>query len=683
MRRGSLQTKLLLPMVLGGITAVICCLGFMFYLKDKNTELMGLNTAQALEGQVATLRKFYTSEVVSRAQNAGMKVNHDFTEKPNTLPLPATMVKFLGEQIAKDYPGTSIRLYSRYPFPNSSVQAQYDEFENQALATLEKNSSTPFYRLEQVNGRLSIRYAAADIMLQPCVNCHNTHPESPKRDWKVGDLRGVVEVIVPVDKAETTLFSSTLQLAGLVGACFIVILGVVFLLLRQSVIKPIYALADAAQKIEKGDLDAGPKVSNDSKEINFLTSGIRGVIGYLREMTEITESIALGHLAVRIEPKSEVDRVGKSLSKMTRSLYSTITEVRASSKQVKTITVNLSNSGKQLENDSETVAADVQNIASTMEELSINVRAIANNMESQASSVMETSVAINQMMAQLRQVASDAQALIGIVETARSIVNDGGQSVEQASNGMREIDLSIEVSVKMIRELGERATSIDQIIKVINTISDQTNLLALNAAIEAARAGSHGLGFGVVAEEVRKLSDRTAQSAGEITDLIKGVQNGVQQATKQMECSTSLVKTGLNQSIRTVGALSQIRDIVSSVARTAEDIEIVMAAQLIGNEEVAKAMQTLSTITAEIEAASQEQASSINDIVKSVGRVRDISERNASLSERLSFASQAMLSQAEHLTDSIARFQLTGDNLDVPSQSAVPAGIAVQNKPLR
>src|SRR5438270_12298024 len=113
---------------------------------------------------------------------------------------------------------------------------------------------------------------------------------------------------------------------------------------------------------------------------------------------------------------------------------------------------------------------------------------------------------------------------------------------------MREINTSITTTADTIQELGERASAIGRIVEVINTISDQTNLLALNAAIEAARAGEHGLGFGVVAEEVRKLSERTAQSAEEITKVVNDVQNCATQASKQMKFSTELVREGLAQS---------------------------------------------------------------------------------------------------------------------------------------
>src|SRR5438105_3132289 len=113
MKIRSIQTKLLLAGALSGAAVVVICVAFMLYMKEQNTQLVGLNTAQAITNQIGTLRVFYADEVVSRAKQAGMKADYNFAQTDNTLPLPATMVKVLGDQIARNYPGTVVRLYSR------------------------------------------------------------------------------------------------------------------------------------------------------------------------------------------------------------------------------------------------------------------------------------------------------------------------------------------------------------------------------------------------------------------------------------------------------------------------------------------------------------------------------------------------------------------------------------------
>jgi hypothetical protein len=177
-------------------------LAVVSHSRSRSVEQAGMATGRAVANQVVTLRNFYTGEIAPRAKKAGMQLGYDYTRKEGVLPLPATLVKALGESVAKEYPGTDVRLLSNHPFPNRAGAPKLDGFQSQALAALEKAPKEPVHRVEDVNGRLSVRYAVADVMKEGCVACHNSHPQSPKKDWKVGDVRGIVEVVVPVDEVD-------------------------------------------------------------------------------------------------------------------------------------------------------------------------------------------------------------------------------------------------------------------------------------------------------------------------------------------------------------------------------------------------------------------------------------------------------------------------------------------------
>src|SRR5262245_4361878 len=112
MKLRSIQSKMLATVVCAGVLSLGLAVMYMLRLRSRNTELAGLTTARAVADQIVTLRTFYTAEVASRAVAAGMKVDQDFSLQKGTLPLPATLVKALGEQLAHDYPGMSVRLYS-------------------------------------------------------------------------------------------------------------------------------------------------------------------------------------------------------------------------------------------------------------------------------------------------------------------------------------------------------------------------------------------------------------------------------------------------------------------------------------------------------------------------------------------------------------------------------------------
>jgi len=160
-----------------------------------------LNDAAVYSDTMSEFRSLYTSEVVAAAKAHGMNVTYDYQDQPNAIPLPATLSMLLGNRISQKKSGGSMRLFSDYPFPWRENGGPTDRFERTALAHLRQDPDQPFYSFEQMNGRPVLRYATADLMRPSCITCHNTHPESPKTDWKVGDVRGVLEVTFPLDQA--------------------------------------------------------------------------------------------------------------------------------------------------------------------------------------------------------------------------------------------------------------------------------------------------------------------------------------------------------------------------------------------------------------------------------------------------------------------------------------------------
>ena len=232
--------------------------------------------------QVTTLRNFYTQQVVSRAKESGMNINYDWDVMPNTLPLPATFTNVLGQQIKKENPGTAIRLYSRYPFPHRQGTEAYDQFETAALSALEANPKRPFYRKEIINGRLSMRYAIADVMTSACVNCHNSHPETPKTGWKVGDVRGVVEIITPIDQVNNGLLNGTMILLGCVAIGLLVVAWFSIFIIKKPLHEAVTVLsstsgqlADTAEQQEQSAISqsgAANKTTATMEELGASTT---------------------------------------------------------------------------------------------------------------------------------------------------------------------------------------------------------------------------------------------------------------------------------------------------------------------------------------------------------------------------------------------------------------------------
>jgi PAS domain S-box-containing protein len=183
-------------------------------------------TASHYIEMLEAFRALYTSEVVERVTAHGIEATQDYLMREKTIPLPATLTMALGKRLSETASGMQVRLYSAYPFPWRADGGPRDDFEREALRRLEAQPAQPFTRLEEFQGRQSLRYAIADRLQSSCVSCHNHHPDSPKTDWQEGDVRGVLEVIFPLDQAhaqtstdlrETFLFFALLAMVGLFG----------------------------------------------------------------------------------------------------------------------------------------------------------------------------------------------------------------------------------------------------------------------------------------------------------------------------------------------------------------------------------------------------------------------------------------------------------------------------------
>ncbi|AFY64969.1 adenylate/guanylate cyclase domain-containing protein [Geitlerinema sp. PCC 7407] len=198
-------------------------------LASNLVETQALRNATLYAQVIQEARTLYNTDVVQRLeQSSGVTVTHAYREQEGAVPLPATYLIELGHRIEDTNSGMVVRLFSNYPFPwRQATGGPQDDFERAAIAQLQRDPQTPFTRLETFNGQASFRYAQADILKASCVNCHNQHPDSPKRDWKAGDVRGILEIITPLDSvieqtreglrgtALTMLILSVLALVGL------------------------------------------------------------------------------------------------------------------------------------------------------------------------------------------------------------------------------------------------------------------------------------------------------------------------------------------------------------------------------------------------------------------------------------------------------------------------------------
>ncbi|MEM1167469.1 MAG: methyl-accepting chemotaxis protein [Planctomycetota bacterium] len=328
-----------------------------------------------------------------------------------------------------------------------------------------------------------------------------------------------------------------------------------------------------------------------------ITKPINAVVARLREIAN-----GDGDLTVRLRERGtdEFSELGKSFNTFVKK----IAEVVDSVKEI----------GEGVASQSEVVAQTSGEIATRLGE-----------QEEQATNV---SVAMEQMNQTVTDIARNSADAAQSGETNRTAVEEGVGAVTSTVNEVEAIAMEVRNSAASVTELGRKSEQIGEIIAVINDIADQTNLLALNAAIEAARAGEHGRGFAVVADEVRKLAERTTTATEQVTASIQEIQGGTSTAVDTINASTARAEKGV--------------ELASAAGQTFESIR--------------SSNDGLQTMVAGIAAATEQQSATSVHIAESILKISNLTQDSASGARTANEAAQDLNAKALKLRESVARF---------------------------
>lgn len=253
-------------------------------------------------------------------------------------------------------------------------------------------------------------------------------------------------------------------------------------------------------------------------------------------------------------------------------------------------------------------------VASASNQISQSTEQMARGAREQAAQTTEIASAIEEMTQTIVENSRNAERTAATAQEARQAAVQGGGVVEETIAGMKRIADVVRTSADTVRTLGVSGEKIGEIISVIDDIADQTNLLALNAAIEAARAGEQGRGFAVVADEVRKLADRTSKATREITSMIRTLQADTSGAASSMEQGTREVDNGIALADRAGKSLSGIVATIQRLTDMVGQIAVASQQQSSASEQISRNIESISSVTRESETSTGQIAQAANDL---------------------------------------------------------------------
>ncbi|MDR4886932.1 HAMP domain-containing methyl-accepting chemotaxis protein [Fredinandcohnia sp. QZ13] len=350
----------------------------------------------------------------------------------------------------------------------------------------------------------------------------------------------------------------------------------------------------------------------------------RNIGKQLKNLVIISNRVADGNLKVEeieIKGQDEIGLLSKSLNIMNSSLRSMIREITTVSDQVASKSSELMISSSEVKAASQQIASTVQELSTGAEEQAHSSTQLAKMMEEYAGKIQTA----NQNGSQINE---SSQHVLEMTKKGHEFMN---ASTEQ----MNKINSIMEFSVEKVKGLDEQTKQISTLVKVIRDIADQTNLLALNAAIEAARAGEHGRGFAVVADEVRKLAEQVSHSVKDITDIVNSIQKESNSVARVLLDGYSQVDEGANQIQVTGQTFEDIHDavtvMVERIRSISENLDIIAGSTV----EINLSIDNIAAVSEQSAAGIEQTSASVQQTNSSMETISDHSELLSDLASRL------------------------------------------------
>lgn len=479
-----------------------------------------------------------------------------------------------------------------------------------------KNEPTPFElevldELKATNAKEKvviegdkIRYFRPIRLSEECLYCHGApkgEPDpfgTPKENWKAGEIHGAFQIIASLDEANAQVLQSSIFTAVETAVILLLIGVAVWFLVNLSIVSPLFRIRNFAQAVAGGDLDVEPE-GTFAAELGVVKNAIATMVNNLKaKMTEAEQQKdeaqkAKGQAETAMgEAQQQEAKANKLLTKMQR-----------------------------IAGEASLIA---EQVTSAADELSSQADQVSQGAEVQRDRTGQTATAMEEMNATVLEVAQNSASSATSAQQAKEKAQEGARIVRDATAAISEVhELTVTLKQSM-GELGEQTTDIGQIMNVIEDIADQTNLLALNAAIEAARAGEAGRGFAVVADEVRKLAEKTMDATKEVGNAIQTIQAGASANIKRVDTAATAVEKATELAAQSGESLEMIVEFADETSGQVQSIATAAEEQSAASEEINHAVDDINMIASETAEGMNQSAEAITELARLSSQLRTL-----------------------------------------------------------
>ncbi|WP_300156740.1 methyl-accepting chemotaxis protein [Solidesulfovibrio sp.] len=448
-----------------------------------------------------------------------------------------------------------------------------------------------------------IRYYQAIRLTKECLYCHGDSKgeRDPvggiKEGWKEGELHGAFEIISSLDGAKAEAREAAVTTGVTTLGVLVVVVGLAWWRLQGEILTPLCQLQSYAKAVAEGDLGAVPR-GRFIQELASVKNAIAAMVAALKDKILLAD-----------RKSEEADKEAEAARRHAKVAEEAMQAARRAKAE------GMLQAAGELQ-------GIVEAVSSASEELSAQVDSSSDGAAEQAKRLETAATAMEEMNATVLEVSRNAAQAAATTDTAMDRAAEGSRVVGEAVAGINRVKEQALALKTDMDALGRQAQSTGHILSVISDIADQTNLLALNAAIEAARAGEAGRGFAVVADEVRKLAEKTMVATKEVEAAITGIQDGAKKNMGNVDQAAAAIEEATVMARKSGEALGALVELIQAAADQVRAIATAAEEQSAASDEINRTVDDLSRIAGATSEAMRQSAIAIDELAGQIGGIR-------------------------------------------------------------